>query len=45
MAKVSIDAELKEKCARVALGCVAVEVETAVTPAGLDGELQLCEEE
>ena len=37
----AIEAELKKKCARVALGCVAAEVETAETPAGLDEELKL----
>ncbi len=44
MAKVSIAAELKEKCPRVALACVAAEVETGATPEGLGRELQLCEE-
>ncbi|MGC1485050.1 MAG: phenylalanine--tRNA ligase beta subunit-related protein [Candidatus Acidiferrum sp.] len=44
MAKVSIDAELKAKCPRVALACVTAEVEAGVTPEGLDRELHLCEE-
>jgi DNA/RNA-binding domain of Phe-tRNA-synthetase-like protein len=45
MIGVAIDAELKKKCARVALGCVAAEVQTAETPAGLDEELKKREEE
>ena len=44
MAKVSIDAELKAKCPRVALGCVTAEVEAGATPEGLDQELRSCEE-
>jgi DNA/RNA-binding domain of Phe-tRNA-synthetase-like protein len=44
MAKVSIDAELKEKWPRVALACVSAEVETGATPEGLDRELRACEE-
>jgi len=42
---VGIDEGLKKKCARVALGCVTAEVEAGETPAGLDGELKLREEE
>ncbi|HXJ04272.1 MAG TPA: phenylalanine--tRNA ligase beta subunit-related protein [Candidatus Acidoferrum sp.] len=41
---VTIDAELREKCPRVALACVAAEVETGATPDGLDRELRMCEE-
>ncbi|MGC1619736.1 MAG: phenylalanine--tRNA ligase beta subunit-related protein [Candidatus Acidiferrum sp.] len=41
---VRIDAELKEKCPRVALACVTAEVETGATPEGLDHELGVCEE-
>ena len=44
MANVSIDAELKAKCPRVALACVTAEVETGGTPEGLDQELRGCEE-
>jgi DNA/RNA-binding domain of Phe-tRNA-synthetase-like protein len=44
MAKVSIDADLKAKCLRVALTCVAVEVMARATPEGLDQELRVCEE-
>jgi DNA/RNA-binding domain of Phe-tRNA-synthetase-like protein len=44
MAKVSIDAELKAKCSRVALTCLAVEVMARATPEGLDQELRVCEE-
>ena len=39
MVRVTIDAELKKKCPRVALGCVTAAVETGGTPAALDGEL------
>jgi DNA/RNA-binding domain of Phe-tRNA-synthetase-like protein len=42
--KVSIDAELKAKCPRVALACVTAEVSTGATPEGLDAELRGCEE-
>jgi DNA/RNA-binding domain of Phe-tRNA-synthetase-like protein len=42
--KVSIDAELKAKCPRVALACVTAEVEAGATPEGLDQELRVCEE-
>lgn len=41
---VRIDAELKEKCPRVALACVTAEVLAGVTPEGLDQELHVCEE-
>ncbi|MGB9465599.1 MAG: hypothetical protein WBR10_10840, partial [Candidatus Acidiferrum sp.] len=44
MAKVSIDAELKGKCPRVALACVTAEVEAGATPEALDQELRTCEE-
>jgi len=44
MPTVSIDAELKEKCPRVALACVTAEVETGATPEALDHELHVCEE-
>jgi DNA/RNA-binding domain of Phe-tRNA-synthetase-like protein len=44
MAKVSIDAELKAKCPRVALTCVAAEVLAGATPESLDQELRVCEE-
>lgn len=44
MPRVTIDAELKAKCPRVALACVAAEVETGATPDGLDQELRVCEE-
>ncbi|MGC0774965.1 MAG: phenylalanine--tRNA ligase beta subunit-related protein [Candidatus Acidiferrum sp.] len=44
MARVSIDAEMKAKCPRVALACVAAEVEAGATPEGLDHELHTCEE-
>jgi DNA/RNA-binding domain of Phe-tRNA-synthetase-like protein len=39
MKNVTIDAELKKKCPRVALGCVSAAVETGETPPALDGEL------
>lgn len=44
MAKVSIDAELKARCPRVALACVTAGVETVATPEGLNQELRECEE-
>src|SRR5580704_10771627 len=44
MARVSIEAELKAKCPRVALACVTAEVSTGATPEGLDKELRGCEE-
>jgi DNA/RNA-binding domain of Phe-tRNA-synthetase-like protein len=39
MKNVTIHAELKKKCPRVALGCVTATVETGETPAALDAEL------
>ena len=42
--RVSIDAEMKGTCPRVALACVKAEVEAGATPEGLDRELHLCEE-
>jgi DNA/RNA-binding domain of Phe-tRNA-synthetase-like protein len=44
MPRVTIDAELKAKCPRVALACVTAEVEAGPTPEGLDQELRVCEE-
>jgi DNA/RNA-binding domain of Phe-tRNA-synthetase-like protein len=44
MANVSMDAELKAKCPRVALACLIAGVETVATPEGLDQELVTCEE-
>jgi DNA/RNA-binding domain of Phe-tRNA-synthetase-like protein len=44
MPRVTIDAELKAKCPRVALACVTAEVETGATPEGLDQELRCCDE-
>jgi DNA/RNA-binding domain of Phe-tRNA-synthetase-like protein len=44
MANVTIDAELKEKCPRVALACVTAEVETGARSEAVDHELRLCEE-
>ena len=44
MTSVKIDAELKGKCPRVALGCVTAEVEAGATPEALDDELRVCEE-
>src|SRR5579859_6916772 len=41
---VRIDAELKEKCPRVALACVTAEVETGATSGALNHELRVCEE-
>jgi DNA/RNA-binding domain of Phe-tRNA-synthetase-like protein len=45
MTKVSIDAQLKEKCPRAALAWVTAEVEAGPTPEGLDQELRGCEGE
>jgi DNA/RNA-binding domain of Phe-tRNA-synthetase-like protein len=39
MKNVTIDAALKKKCPRVALGCVTAAVEAGETPAALDAEL------
>jgi len=44
MIDVHISQQLKEKCARAALGCVQAEVETRATPAALDEALCACEE-
>jgi DNA/RNA-binding domain of Phe-tRNA-synthetase-like protein len=44
MPRVTIDAEMKAKCPRVALACVTAEVEAGPTPEGLDKELRVCEE-
>jgi DNA/RNA-binding domain of Phe-tRNA-synthetase-like protein len=44
MPRVTIDAEMKAKCPRVALACVTAEVETGATPEELDQELRVCEE-
>jgi len=44
MATVTIDAGLKAKCSRVALGCVSAEVQTGNTPEALDKELRACKE-
>jgi DNA/RNA-binding domain of Phe-tRNA-synthetase-like protein len=41
---VTIDEGLKAKCPRVALACVAAEVETGATPEALERELRACEE-
>jgi DNA/RNA-binding domain of Phe-tRNA-synthetase-like protein len=44
MTMVTIDAELKAKCPRTALGCVTARAEAGESPAGLDEELRACEE-
>jgi DNA/RNA-binding domain of Phe-tRNA-synthetase-like protein len=44
MIGVSIDEELRKKCARVALGCVTASVAAGETPAELRAELKACEE-
>jgi DNA/RNA-binding domain of Phe-tRNA-synthetase-like protein len=44
MPRVTIDAELKAKCPRVALACVTAEVEARVTSEAMDHELCVCEE-
>ena len=44
MTTVTIDAALKAKCPRVALGCVRAEVLTGDTPEALDAQLRACEE-
>jgi DNA/RNA-binding domain of Phe-tRNA-synthetase-like protein len=44
MTTVSIDAEMKAKCPRVALTCVTADVEAGATTEGLDQELRTCEE-
>jgi DNA/RNA-binding domain of Phe-tRNA-synthetase-like protein len=40
----TIAAQLLERCPRVALGCVAAEVQTCPTSAALDQQLRACEE-
>src|SRR6266481_4631156 len=44
MIEIGINAELKAKCAKATLGCVAAAVETGATPLGLDEALRSCEE-
>jgi DNA/RNA-binding domain of Phe-tRNA-synthetase-like protein len=44
MTMVTIDAELKAKCPRAALGCVTASVEAGESPAALGEELRACEE-
>src|SRR5690242_15673 len=44
MTAISIDAEMKAKCPRVALACVTADVVTGATPEKLDRELRICEE-
>ena len=44
MTAISIDAEMKAKCPRVALACVTADVATGATPEKLDRELRICEE-
>jgi DNA/RNA-binding domain of Phe-tRNA-synthetase-like protein len=44
MPRVTIDAELKAKCPRVALACVTAEVEAGVTSEAMNHELCVCEE-
>lgn len=44
MIGVTIDEDLRRKCARVALGCVTASVVVGETPAGLREELKACEE-
>jgi DNA/RNA-binding domain of Phe-tRNA-synthetase-like protein len=44
MKTVAIDAELKAKCPRTALGCVTASVEAGEAPAALSDELRACEE-
>jgi DNA/RNA-binding domain of Phe-tRNA-synthetase-like protein len=43
--RVTIDAGLKKKCPRVAMGSVTADVQAGETPAGLSDELKLREEE
>jgi len=42
MIEIRIAAELRAKCAKVALGCVEAAVETGATPPGLDEALRSC---
>jgi DNA/RNA-binding domain of Phe-tRNA-synthetase-like protein len=44
MTSVSIDAEMRAKCPRVALVCVTADVEAGATPERLDQDLRVCEE-
>lgn len=44
MTKVSIDPDLLEKCPRIALACVAADVETRATSDAMEQELHRCEE-
>lgn len=44
MTKICIDAELRETCPRVALGCVAADVKTRATSDAIEQELRRCEE-
>jgi DNA/RNA-binding domain of Phe-tRNA-synthetase-like protein len=44
MTMVTIDAELKAKCPRAALGCVTARVVAGESPAALGDELRACEE-
>ena len=44
MRNVGIDAELKQKCARVALGCVTAHIAAGESPARLREEVKACEE-
>ena len=44
MTPVSIDPELKIKCSRAALGCVAAEVRAGANSTALETELRACEE-
>jgi len=41
---VTIDAELKRKCPKAALGCVTAQVESPASPEALIAELQSCEQ-
>jgi DNA/RNA-binding domain of Phe-tRNA-synthetase-like protein len=44
MTTLTIDAKLKAKCPRTALGCVTARVEAGESPAALGDELRACEE-
>src|SRR5216683_3139853 len=44
MIEIGINAELKAKCGKAALGCVEAVVATGATPPGLDEALRSCEE-
>src|ERR1700746_3745604 len=41
---VTLDAELKGKCPKAALGCISAQVESPASPEALIGELQRCEQ-